>query len=231
VTVEPRELAGGAVRAARWSSHLPANERRRAVKTWLACRLSGQGREDVLRTLEGLRDLFEAEREAGEAPPEPVQLAGAVAPLLAFAREYYGDEWSPTGSTAEDAERAQQALEELAAGVRALASDQGGVPGEGLREVLGRLSARLAATDAAVKKAAQEAFDRLLQSVSPAFIEAQAGGKGMKVGPFHKAGLYEAWSQKFGQLQDYHRAGRLVGDFRASYRRHVQRELERKEAQ
>lgn len=85
-------------------------------------------------------------------------------------------------------------------------------------DVLGVIDARVRHADEASKHAVQEAFDRLLKSLDPAAAKDQIGEKGLRIGPFHKAAMYDAVCEKYAQMSEYHEKGRLVRDFRAMYK-------------
>jgi predicted component of type VI protein secretion system len=99
--------------------------------------------------------------------------------------------------------------------------ERAGVEGRCLKDLLDGLDRRLGAEKAAIQRAAQEAFDRLMAAMDPETIRNQAEGKGWKVGPFQKASLYDVWEEKYAQLKAYHDRGRLVGDLRAAFRKHA----------
>lgn len=219
--VDLGSLAQGALRAADWCRHLPPAEEREALRLWLAHRLAGRPRGSLRETLEGLLALLEP-AGAGGGGPAPAEPAGsALEPLLAVARQLYGEGWLPSRSPSEDARRAAEALGELCERLRQLVSETRGPGRAPLPEVVEALSARTSRVDAALRRAAQDAFDRLLHAMSPASLEAQGVAGALKVGPFHRAALFEAWAEKHAQLEAYHRAGRLVSDFRAAFRRHL----------
>lgn len=85
-------------------------------------------------------------------------------------------------------------------------------------DVLGVIDARVRHSDEASKHAVQEAFDRLLKSLDPAAAKDQIGEKGLRIGPFLKAAMYDAVCEKYAQMSEYHEKGRLVRDFRAMYK-------------
>jgi len=52
------------------------------------------------------------------------------------------------------------------------------------------------------------------------------GKKGLKTSTFYKARVYDAICEKFAQLREYHERGRLVRDFRSTYRKCLKSEGE-----
>ncbi|MDH5231930.1 MAG: hypothetical protein OEZ58_04130 [Gammaproteobacteria bacterium] len=77
--------------------------------------------------------------------------------------------------------------------------------------------------DLAIESAAQESFDRILNSVNPEAAKNYMDPTSVKVGPFYKASLYEAVVEKYQQLAAYHEKGRLARDFRAMYKSHLKK--------
>ncbi|MBI5016521.1 MAG: hypothetical protein HZB55_13660 [Deltaproteobacteria bacterium] len=238
------QLAEGLRRAHERAAGLPAEERREVLRLWLAHRLGGRNGDEVRRSLAALTALLGGApvAEAGP-PPEPVEprrVAASPEPtrpqvasrdgevLNRFLQAYWGDAQAAAIPGADRADRASAALEELTGRLWDLAGSDG--PDAPLSEALDRIAGRLAGIDAALRAAAKESFDRLFEAFSPTAIEAQVGRKGMRLGPFLKSGAYEAWVEKFGQLEAYHRAGRLVADFRALFQRHVKADREEKVA-
>jgi predicted component of type VI protein secretion system len=88
---------------------------------------------------------------------------------------------------------------------------------------VGELQDRLAGVDRALEQTAQEFLDRLLDAFDPDAAKAYVGQKGLKPSAFYKASVYDALCEKFAQLREYHRRGRLVRDFRATFKNHLKR--------
>lgn len=199
----PEDLAQGLRQAMRCAAGLAEPDRRRVMEVYLAYQLRGQPRSRVPALVRQIQEQL-----------EPGGCAGSqVGPVP----EATGPEALRAAATTRVAEHT---LAALVARLRAL----GGDAADPLAEpdaLLDRVQARAEAVDRAVQRTAQEFFDRVLQALDPDTARAFVGKQGLRPAPLYKAAVFDAYAEKFGQLAEYHRKGRLVRDFRASFKRNL----------
>lgn len=220
-----RDLAAFLREAHRRCAGLPAGERRRAVELCLAYRLRGADREGAKALLEGTPQALEAgkkSRAPGAGHPGAGRVSAASSAVL---RDILGRVLGEAGAPdREGPEAFARAAEELARVEEHLTLAKPRVPaGSPLGERVGELQERLAGVDRALEQTAQEFLDRLLDAFDPEAAKAYVGQKGLKPSAFYKASVYDALCEKFAQLREYHRRGRLVRDFRATFKNHLKR--------
>jgi len=199
----PAGLAQGLRQVMRRAVGLSESDRRRVAEVYLAYQLREVPRSRVPALLRDVQEQLEPGRCRGPqvAPAEDVSGAGA-------------SRAAGTQSVAE------HTLTALVARLRAL----GGDAADPLAEpevLLDRVQARAEAVDRAVQRTAQEFFDRVLQALDPDAARAFVGKPGLRPAPLYKAAVFDAYAEKFGQLAEYHSKGRLVRDFRASFKRNL----------
>lgn len=99
-----------------------------------------------------------------------------------------------------------------------------------MSQLLQLVASRLHGNEAALEKAANETFDRILHSVDPRSVEQSVEKSTMKPAAFYKADLFDAMTEKHSQLLNYHQKGRLMRDFRGTYRSELRRALKKEAA-
>ena len=217
-----RDLADFLRAAHRRCARLSAGERRRAVELCLAYRLRGLGRARARELLEGAAQLL----GAGQGPRAGRRGAGGLfaAPPAALG-EVLGRVLGEAGARDRGGPEAlARAAQELARVEEHLARARLRTPAASpLGDRVGEIQERLAGVDRALEKTAQEFLDRLLDAFDPEAAKAYVGQKGLKPTAFYKAAVYDALCEKFAQLREYHRRGRLVRDFRAAFKSHLKR--------
>lgn len=202
--IAPAGLAQGLRQVMRRAVGLSESDRRRVVEVYLAYQLREVPRPRVPALLRHVQEQLEPGRCAGPQVAPVHEAPGAGGSSRAAA----------TTSVAE------HTLTALVARLRAL----GGDAADPLAEpevLLDRVQARAEAVDRAVQRTAQEFFDRVLQALDPDAARAFVGKPGLRPAPLYKAAVFDAYAEKFGQLAEYHRKGRLVRDFRASFKRNL----------
>jgi len=219
-----RDLAGLLRDVYRRSTALPAEERRRAVELCLAYHLRGREGQAAVRAVEEVHRELGGPWEKGpkSAPgrpgsgfsPEAEQALRAVlAGVLGRGTA------ARAGSGAQALPRAEEELQRVAERLKAA---RPAVPASApLGERVGELQERLSQVDRALEQTAQEFLDRLLEAFDPEVAKAYVGQKGIKPSSFYKASVYDALCEKFSQLRAYHDRGRLVRDFRATFKRYL----------
>ncbi|MBE0617855.1 MAG: hypothetical protein IH608_08020 [Proteobacteria bacterium] len=223
-SVSARELVGLLREVQRRSRGSPAEARRRAVELCLAYHLRGQERkaaENVIREVHG---------ELGgpwEKPPVPVmgRQANGLSPdeeraLRTILTQVLGAEGArdeqPAAALLSRAEDEIQRVSE-----RLQAAKPTVTASAPLAERVGEFQERLSGVDRALERTAQEFLDRLLEAFDPEAAKAYVGQKGIKLSSFYKASVYDALCEKFSQLRAYHEKGRLVRDFRATFKKYL----------
>ncbi|MDF1553083.1 MAG: hypothetical protein P1P84_08480 [Deferrisomatales bacterium] len=200
----PRRLAGGLRQVAQRAAGLPESERRRALELYLSCQLQGEGRPEVPALLRETLAQFETRR--GVAPPW-AHADGSVAHAV-------------PGGAGSAAGQSQLDLEALIGKIRSLVGVEAD-PDLTPEALLEQVRTREEAVERAVQQTAQEFFDRLMQALDPAAARAFVGKPGLRPAPLYKAAVFDAYAEKFSQLAEYHGKGRLVRDFRASFKRNL----------
>ncbi|HSH70444.1 MAG TPA: hypothetical protein VK997_11035 [Deferrisomatales bacterium] len=202
----PRRLAGGLRQVAQRAAGLTESDRRRALELYLSCQLQGEARHGVPALLRETLAQFEPGR--GVAPTR-THADGPVADAIP------GGAGSPAGQSQLD-------LEELIGKIRSLVGVEAD-PSLTPEALLEQVRTRTDAVERAVQQTAQEFFDRLMQALDPAAARAFVGKPGLRPAPLYKAAVFDAYAEKFSQLAEYHGKGRLVRDFRASFKRNLRK--------
>lgn len=204
VRAAPERLAAGLRQVARRARGLPEGERQRALELYLSYQLRGEERPRVPGLLrETLERLAPGRVAAPTAEPASGPAAGAG-----------------PGRPGTPADPSPGALEALVSSLRSLPGVDDD-PGLAPAVLVEQVQARLAAVEGAVQQTAQEFFDRLLQALDPDTARAFVGKPGLRPAPLYKAAVFDAYAEKFSQLAEYHGKGRLVRDFRASFKRNL----------
>lgn len=169
--------------------------------------------------LASLRDSFAAPVTGASAVP--VQITGAASPvapgagldseLLAL---LFG---STADATASNVNLLRDSVEKLRSALRK--------PGLPLLHLAQRAARDLATHDKALDEAARESFDRVLGALDPDALIKSTPRKKLTTESAYKAALFDAVTEKFGQLKMYHDKGRLVRDYRTAYKKHIQDEI------
>ena len=204
MTLSAGTVAGGLRQVAQRAVGLSESERRRALELYLAYQLQGEERQGVPALLRKTLEQFDPGRRVA---PAWVAARGPVADAVA-------------GGAGSPASESEKTLEALVGKIRSLAgvdTDPALTP----TALLEQVQARAEAVERSVQQTAQEFFDRLMQALDPAAAKAFVGKPGLRPAPLYKAAVFDAYEEKFLQLAEYHRKGRLVRDFRASFKRNL----------
>lgn len=200
------------------ASRLPLQQRKLVVQLALAHRCQGMRADEVLGHLQNIASARPAATTAYGETAQPDTSHELAAQIVAMCEKYF----STLVRAANDAQLVDaldQTLHSVSQTLSA-ALKQDKLTPRPLDKLVESAAKRIKQGDAALETAAEESFTRILAALDPQTLEATAGSK-MKVGPFHKAALYDAVMEKYDQIRAYHDKGRLVRDFRAAYRNAV----------
>ena len=198
------QIAGGLRQVCQRAAGMPEGERRRAMELFLAFQMRTVERAQVPARLQ------EVLEQLAVGPAQPVHRPE----VEARKPEEPSRGLEPGGG------EAARSLEELVERIRSLAGYDAD-PALSPEALLEQVRARAAAVEQSVKDTAQEFFDRLLQALDPDAARAFVGKPGLRPAPMYKAAVFDAYAEKFSQLAEYHQKGRLVRDFRASFKRNL----------
>lgn len=231
---EPEQLVDSLRLVWRRCRSLSAEDRGAAIRMYLAYTLRDAGRADITRILQDadcvLTGLPRSLKQTPSGGVAVADLGRQKSVLEKLIDAYYG---ADAGSQVK-ADRASLIAEAdgiidaIASGLRAVAATKGAGEAslKGLIEDIGKATSD---NKKAMSEAVKESFDRLLSAVAPESLQAYVESK-MKLGPFYKASLYDAFYDKYQQLEAYHAKGNLVRDFRAMYKKNLQSSLEGSES-
>ena len=218
-------LAHHLMEAHRAAATLTHADRRQVMILRLAYQLRGVERQSVPELLRGLLEIFSGENVGEMQSQREVAHDGTAkssdgiwAALDRFLMRYLGPDQPlpPTKSAKlEEGERILDQISHQLVGLTGPDADPNGA----LSALLKSLGDRSAAVEEAVVVTAQEFFDRLLQALAPDAAREFVGKPGFRPAPIYKAAVFDAYEEKFSQLAEYHGKGRLVRDFKASFKR------------
>jgi hypothetical protein len=221
------QIAGGV-------AQLNEDDRKKVIGIAIASQLRHSSEQDKFKLLEKLLEKFGvALKPEAQASVRYEQAFGLLAPntkvvssaeakkfISDFLRAFNGLNSSENADINDAAHRAKSNLEFLLNRLHEIAGKKRffnmTVP-----ELLDRIEHTVSLNQEAVDSAVRESFDRILTSINPSAIEGYVQESKIKVGPFHKAAMYDALMEKYKQLQLYHEKGRLVRDFKGMYRSHL----------
>ncbi len=194
--------------------HLAAKDRRKALQLYLAYCLRDETRDGILQRIQ----VIYAQLSSGEKPPVRKAVVQDLTPMITTLKAYYGEETAyAQGDTQSLMAQVETAFNEIAETLRSVLG-RGSLAGQPMRETVKAAAFRIKEQERALESSAGESFDRILGALDPQTVEGSVGGAKVKIGPFHKAALYDAMVEKYGQIKAYHEKGRLVRDFRAAYK-------------
>ncbi len=231
---EPQRLVDSLRLVFRRCRSLPGEDRGAVIRMYLAYTLRDAGRADVTRILQDvdclLTGLPRSLRQASRGGGAVADLGRQKTVLEKLIGVYYGADAGShvKADRASLIAEADGIIDAIVSGLRAIAATKsaGEESLQGLIDDIGKATLN---NKKAMSEAVKESFDRLLSAIAPESLQAYVESK-MKLGPFYKASLYDAFHDKYQQLEAYHAKGNLVRDFRAMYKKNLQSSLEGSES-
>lgn len=212
------------------SALLPIDAQKKAIRICLAYQLKDSNSAAAIALLNGLyASLGGADELTVELPQENFatgnladnhQLPEVKAMLAKWIKRLAGQDVSVDEPLDTLLQHADALFDELNNELHETAKKQKFL-GHSMLDLLARVKQRSDDNEDALNQAANESFNRLLTSLNPDSAESYLDSSKIKIGPFHKAAMFDALIEKYQQLKAYHEKGRLVRDFKGMYRTHL----------